>query len=73
MQAALHRTPKEEIQRVRFREVQRLLRDTDLTIDLIAEQTGFTHSHYLQAAYKQSHGQTPGQYRRQQQSETLKR
>ena len=66
MQAALHRTPKDEIQRVRFREVQRLLRDTDLTIDLIAEQTGFTHSHYLQATYKQTHGQTPGQYRREQ-------
>jgi len=64
MKAALNRTPKEEILRVRFREVERLLRETDLTIDAIAAQTGFTHSHYLQAAFKEAHGQTPGEFRR---------
>ncbi len=64
MRAAVNRSPKEEITRLRFREVQRLLRETDLTIDLIAEQTGFAHSQYLQAAYKQTFGQTPGAYRR---------
>jgi LacI family transcriptional regulator len=64
MKAALKRTPKDEILRVRFREVERLLRDTDLTIDLIAEQTGFTHSHYLQAAFKARYGRTPGKFRR---------
>ena len=58
MKAALNRSPKEEITRLRFREVERLLRETDLTIDVIARQTGFAHSHYLQAAFKQSHGQT---------------
>ncbi|MEQ1841755.1 MAG: AraC family transcriptional regulator, partial [Verrucomicrobiales bacterium] len=66
MKAALKRTPKEEILRVRFREVKRLLRETDLTIDAIAVQTGFAHSHYLQAAFKESHGQTPGGFRRKQ-------
>ena len=64
MQAALNRTPKEEIQRIRFRVVESLLRDTDLTIDAIASQTGFTHSHYLQAAFKERHGVTPGEYRK---------
>lgn len=64
MKSALNRTPKEEIQRVRFREVERLLRDTDLPIEAIAEQTGFVHSHYLQAAFKQRHGETPGGFRR---------
>jgi LacI family transcriptional regulator len=63
MKAALGRTPKEEILRVRFREVERLLRETDLTIDAIAAQTGFAHSHYLQAAFKSAHGVTPGEFR----------
>jgi LacI family transcriptional regulator len=66
MKAALNRTPKEEITRIRFREVERLLRETDLTIDVIARQTGFAHSHYLQAAFKQTYGQTPGAFRRTQ-------
>lgn len=64
MKGALRRTPKEEILRIRFREVERLLRDTDLPIDAIAEQTGFVHSHYLQAAFKQRHNETPGRYRK---------
>jgi LacI family transcriptional regulator len=64
MKSVLKRSPKEEITRVRFREVERLLRETDLTMDVIAEQTGFTHSHYLQSAFKQIYGQTLGQFRR---------
>jgi LacI family transcriptional regulator len=63
MQAALKRSPKEEILRLRFREVERLLTETDLTIDAIAAQTGFAHSHYLQAAFKERHGATPGEFR----------
>ena len=66
MKAALKRSPKDEILRVRFREVERLLRETNLTIDLIAEQTGFTHSHYLQAAFKARTKLTPGKFRRAQ-------
>ncbi|MBM4059453.1 MAG: helix-turn-helix transcriptional regulator [Planctomycetes bacterium] len=63
MKVAVGRTPKEEILRVRFREVKRLLRETDLTIEAIAEQTGFAYSHYLQAAFKSEYGQTPGEFR----------
>jgi LacI family transcriptional regulator len=64
MKAALGRAPKDELLRVRFREVNRLLRASDLTIDLIAEQTGFTHAHYLQTAYRERFGMTPGEFRR---------
>jgi len=64
MQAALRRSPKEEILRLRFREVERLLMETDLTIAAIAAQTGFAHSHYLQAAFKERHGETPGEHRK---------
>ena len=63
MKAALKRSPKQEIMRIRFREVERLLLETDLTIDVIARQTGFNHSHYLQAIFKQFYGQTPGAFR----------
>lgn len=63
MKAAIGRTPKEEILRVRFREVERLLRETELTIDVIAQQTGFAYSHYLQAAFKSAYGLTPGEFR----------
>ena len=63
MKSALNRSPKEEISRIRFREVERLLIETDLTMETIAELTGFTHSHYLQAAFKQIYGETPGGFR----------
>ncbi len=60
----LGRTPKAEILRARFHEVERLLRDTDLTIESIAEQTGFAHCHYLHTAFKERLGMTPGDFRR---------
>ena len=64
MKAALGRGAKEEILRVRFREVNRLLQSTNLTIDVIAEQTGFTHPHYLQTAFRERFGITPGESRK---------
>lgn len=66
MKRLLRRGTKEEIQRIRFREVNRLLRNTDLTIEVIAEQTGFSHAHYLSALYRKRYGITPGSYRREQ-------
>ena len=63
MKNALNRTPKEELSRVRFKEVERLLRETTFTMETISELTGFTHCHYLQTAFKERHGVTPGQYR----------
>lgn len=64
MKASLGRTPKEEIQRMQFRLVERLLLETDLTVEAIAAQCGFTHSHYLHAAFKSRHGMTPGDFRK---------
>ncbi len=66
MKKTLRRGTKEEIQRIRFREVNRLLRSTDFTIEVISEQTGFTHAHYLSALYRKRYGITPGSYRKQQ-------
>ena len=37
----------------------------DLTVEAIAEMTGFAHSNYLQAVFKEAHGLTPAQFRRQ--------
>ena len=64
MKAVLQRSPKDEIDRVRFREVERLLRETDLTIDTIALQTGFAHSQYFHAAFREVYAVTPGAFRR---------
>ncbi|MBL6763902.1 MAG: DNA-binding transcriptional regulator [Verrucomicrobiae bacterium] len=63
MKASMGRNPKEEILRHRCREVERLLRDTDMTIEAIADQTGFVHGHHLQRVFKQRFRQTPGQFR----------
>jgi LacI family transcriptional regulator len=63
MNAVLRRTPKQEILRVRFQEVERMLRETNLSIETIANQTGFTHGHYLHAAFREWAGMTPGQFR----------
>ncbi len=64
MKAILQRGTKDEMLRVRFREVNRLLRNSDLTIETIAEMTGFTHAHYLQTSYRERYGRTPGEYRK---------
>jgi LacI family transcriptional regulator len=64
MRASLNRSPKEEIRRVRFREVERLLTETDLTVEAVAAQTGFLHTHYLQSAFKETYGVTPGVFRK---------
>ncbi|MDF1740027.1 MAG: DNA-binding transcriptional regulator [Verrucomicrobiales bacterium] len=64
MKATLKRGTKEEILRLQFREVNRLLRNTDLTIEAISDLAGFTHTHYLQTSYRERYGITPGAYRK---------
>jgi LacI family transcriptional regulator len=63
MKAALGRTPKEEMLRMKFRLIERLLSETEMTVEAVARHTGFSHSHYLQAAFKLRHGMTPLQFR----------
>jgi len=64
MKSTLRRGTKEELLRVRFREVNRMLRNTDLTVETIAEATGFKHANYLQSTYRERFRITPGEYRK---------
>ena len=59
----LGRTPKEEIQRLRLNHVKQLLKETDFTLETIAELTGFSHPEYLPRIFKKNFGMTPTQYR----------
>ncbi|MBB5036111.1 AraC family transcriptional regulator [Prosthecobacter dejongeii] len=63
MKKQIGRSPGEEINRIRFGLVERLLTQTDLTLDAIAERAGFTHPQYMAEAFRKRQGQTPGQYR----------
>jgi len=65
MRSVLGRSPKAEITRVRLELVQRLLRDTDLTLQQIARRAGFAHPQHLATLFKRRLTMTPGQYRRQ--------
>lgn len=58
------RSPGEEIARIRFGEVERLLIETDLTLDSIAERAGFKHPQYMAEAFRKRQGVTPGEFRR---------
>ncbi|KJE26117.1 helix-turn-helix domain protein [Geobacillus kaustophilus] len=50
----------------RLEEAKRLLRQTDLSIKEIAEQTGFRTAHYLTRVFKAEMNQTPTAYRDEQ-------
>lgn len=62
-QAALGRSPKVEILRVRLERAQRLLTETDLPLAEIALRTGFTSPEHFSYLFKAKLGQTPGQCR----------
>jgi LacI family transcriptional regulator len=64
MKALTGRSPGEEIDRIRFAAVERLLVETDLTLDTIAERAGFQHPQYMAEAFKKRQGLTPGEFRR---------
>jgi LacI family transcriptional regulator len=68
MRQALGRTPGEEIVKVRFGRVQRLLADTDLSLAEIADRCGFEHPQYMAESFKKHFGITPGAYRTSHQS-----
>ena len=62
--AYLHRTPHDEIVRVRIQRVRELLASTDLPLERIAELAGFLHLETMCKQFKQKTGHTPGQYRK---------
>jgi LacI family transcriptional regulator len=63
MKALIGRSPGEEINRIRFAAVEALLSQTDLTLDAIADRTGFAHPQYMAEAFRKRTGSTPGQFR----------
>jgi LacI family transcriptional regulator len=64
----LGRSPQAEIRSVQLKRVKQLLAETELTMDRIAELTGFEHPEYLSVVFKRTQGRTPGQYRREAQA-----
>ena len=64
MKALIGRSPGEEITRLRFAAVEKLLLQTDLTLDAIAAKCGFTHPQYMAEAFRKRTGMTPGTFRR---------
>jgi len=60
----LGRTPKEEIQRLRFEQAKSLLATTDLPVARISDRLGFHQPAYLSAAFQREAGTTPSTYRR---------
>jgi LacI family transcriptional regulator len=59
----LGHTPHEEIQRVRINRVKELLGDTELSIQEIADRTGYEYAEYMAAAFKRETGMTPSEFR----------
>jgi LacI family transcriptional regulator len=61
--AAIHRSPRQELQRVRVEEAKRLLALTDLTLDAVASRSGFASPQRFFAGFKELVGVTPKQFR----------
>ena len=57
-------SPKAEIIRVRLARVKQLLIETDYSLPVVAEMTGFSHAEYMSALFRSKIGSTPGVYRR---------
>ncbi|HET6449760.1 MAG TPA: DNA-binding transcriptional regulator [Spirochaetia bacterium] len=62
--AARGRSIHQEIVRGRVDAARRLLRDTTLTVDVIAGETGFGNPQRFYAAFRRIQGTTPGAYRK---------
>lgn len=61
----LHRSPKEEILRVRMERAKLLLGTTELAVAQVAKRCGFTSLEYFIRAFRRRQGQTPRSYRQQ--------
>ncbi|QEG22464.1 DNA-binding transcriptional regulator [Mariniblastus fucicola] len=58
-------TPHEFIVETRLSHAERLLRETNLTLDKVAHRCGIEYAEYLNALFRKHRGMTPGEYRRQ--------
>jgi LacI family transcriptional regulator len=63
-QTLIGRTPHEEISRVRLGRVKRLLRETNLSLEKLAELTGYCSSAHMSVAFRREVGLPPGEFRR---------
>jgi LacI family transcriptional regulator len=67
-QELLHRTPAEEIRRVKIEKVRVMLGATRIPIPDIAEACGFNYVEHMIPVFKKYHGCTPSRYRQQRMS-----
>ncbi len=61
----LGRTPHAEIRRTRIEQACRLLRETDLTVEVVTESCGYAARDRFNAAFRKEKGMTPSHYRKQ--------
>jgi len=66
--AAMGRSLHEEIVRTRLVKARRLLRETTLTLEEVAAQSGFGAVQRFHAAFREAEASSPGQWRREQNS-----
>jgi len=59
----LQRTPRDELQRVRFNRARQLLVETDLAVNEVARLSGFQSSQYFCTSFHTEFGVTPGDFR----------
>ena len=57
-------SPKEMLQKIRMRHVEKLLAETSLTLDEIALRTGFRTGAQLGVSFRKAYGITPGAFRK---------
>jgi LacI family transcriptional regulator len=62
---ALGKTPHQLITATRLAKAERLLRETNLTLDRIANRCGLEYAEYLSVLFRKHRDMTPGEYRQQ--------
>ncbi len=62
-QARLHQSVSQVIREQRLRHARSLLRDSDLKIEQVAIQSGFSESHYFRRCFKAETGSSPATWR----------
>ena len=62
--AAVGRTMKEEIGRLRLERAKRLLVESDEPIKQLAQDCGFANTEYFATVFVQAAGMSPGEFRR---------
>ncbi|MBB3209208.1 LacI family transcriptional regulator [Rhodopirellula rubra] len=63
MRKYLHRSPQQEIRKVRLSRACELLKMTDLSIERISAKAGFNNPEYMHAFFRRELKMTPGEFR----------